>query len=103
MTIDFPVNNLKRDEFGRPSGIVAVNKPAGVTSHDLVDKLRKQLGTKKVGHAGALDVFADGVMIYLIGKSTKLSDKLMHLDKEYVTTIILGIATDTQDTEGKVT
>lgn len=56
MTIDFPVNNLKRDEFGRPSGIAAVNKPAGVTSHDLVDKLRKQLGTKKVGHAGALDV-----------------------------------------------
>jgi len=103
MKVDFPVNNLKRDEFGRPSGIAAVNKPAGVTSHDLVDKIRKQLGTKKVGHAGALDVFADGVMIYLIGKSTKLSDKLMHLDKEYVTTIILGIATDTQDTEGKVT
>lgn len=103
MTIDFPVNNLKRDEFGRPSGIAAVNKPAGVTSHDLVDKLRKQLGTKKVGHAGALDVFADGVMIYLIGKSTKLSDKLMHLDKVYVTTIVLGIATDTQDTEGKIT
>lgn len=103
MTIDFPVNNLKRDEFGRPSGIAAVNKPAGVTSHDLVDKIRKQLGTKKVGHAGALDVFADGVMIYLIGKSTKLSDKLMHLDKEYITTIVLGIATDTQDTEGKIT
>ncbi len=103
MVIDYPVNNFVRDEYGRPSGIAAINKPAGVTSHDLVDKIRKELGTKKVGHAGALDVFAEGVMIYLIGKATKLSEKLMHLDKEYVTTVILGVATDTQDREGKVT
>jgi len=99
----YKINIIHRDEYGRPSGIVAINKPVDVTSHDLVNKIRKQLDTRKVGHAGALDVFADGVMIYLIGKATKLSDKLMHLDKEYTTTIILGIATDTQDTEGKIT
>lgn len=98
----YKTNIIHRDEYGRPSGIVAVNKPVDVTSHDLVNKIRKQLNTRKVGHAGALDVFADGVMIYLIGKATKLSDKLMHLDKEYITTIILGIATDTQDTEGEI-
>lgn len=97
------VNNITYDEFGRPSGVVAINKPAGVTSHDLVDVLRKKYNTRKVGHVGALDVFATGVMIYLIGKSTKLSEKLMHLDKEYKTTILFGVATDTQDPEGKVT
>lgn len=99
----YKTNVISRDEYGRPSGIAAINKPADVTSHDLVNKLRKHLGTRKVGHAGALDVFAEGVMIYLIGKATKLSDKLMHLDKEYVTTVVLGIATDTQDTEGVIT
>lgn len=99
----YKINIVHRDEYGRPSGIVAVNKPVDVTSHDLVNKIRKQLNTRKVGHAGALDVFADGVMIYLIGKATKLSDKLMHLNKEYITTIVLGIATDTQDTEGEIT
>jgi len=99
----YKTNIISRDEYGRPSGIVAINKPIDATSHDLVNKIRKQLDTRKVGHAGALDVFADGVMIYLVGKATKLSDKLMHFDKEYITTIILGIATDTQDTEGEIT
>ena len=99
----YKTNIISRDEYGRPSGIVAINKPIDVTSHDLVNRIRKQLDIRKVGHAGALDVFADGVMIYLIGKATKLSDKLMHFDKEYITTIILGIATDTQDTEGEIT
>ena len=75
MSNDYKINIIHRDEYGRPSGIVALNKPKDITSHDLVDKLRKRLNTKKVGHAGALDVFADGVMIYLIGKATKLSDK----------------------------
>lgn len=102
MSNDYKINIIHRDEYGRPSGIVALNKPKDITSHDLVDKLRKRLNTKKVGHAGALDVFADGVMIYLIGKATKLSDKLMHLDKEYTTQVIFGIATSTQDPEGDV-
>lgn len=103
MSNDYKINIIHRDEYGRPSGIVALNKSANITSHDLVNELRKKLNTKKVGHAGALDVFADGVMIYLIGKATKLSDKLMHLDKEYITQIIFGIATDSQDPEGAVT
>lgn len=103
MSNEYKINIIHRDEYGRPSGIVALNKPQDVTSHDLVNQLRKKLNTKKVGHAGALDVFADGVMIYLIGKATKLSDKLMHLDKEYTTQIIFGIATNTQDPEGEIT
>ena len=97
------VNKLERDEYGRPSGILAIDKPAGISSHDIVNKLRKILNTKKVGHVGALDIFATGVMLYLIGKSTKLSDKLMNMDKEYETTILFGVATDTQDIEGKIT
>jgi len=103
MSNDYKINIIHRDEYGRPSGIVALNKPKDITSHDLVNALRKKLNTKKVGHAGALDVFADGVMIYLIGKATKLSDKLMHLDKEYTTQVIFGIATSTQDPEGDIT
>lgn len=103
MIKDYKINILSRDEYGRPSGIVAVNKPADITSHDIVNQLRKQLNTRKVGHAGALDVFAQGLMIYLIGKATKLSDKIIHLDKEYITTIVFGIATNTQDTEGDIT
>lgn len=98
----YKINNIRRDEFGRPSGIVAINKPVDSSSHDLVDQIRKHLNIRKVGHIGALDIFADGVMIYLIGKDTKLSNKLVNLDKEYITTIILGIATNTQDTEGEV-
>lgn len=98
----YKINNIRRDEFGRPSGIVAINKPIDSSSHDLVDQIRKHLNIRKVGHIGALDIFADGVMIYLIGKDTKLSNKLVNLDKEYITTIILGIATNTQDTEGEV-
>lgn len=102
MANDYRVNNLVRDEFGRPSGIVALNKEAGISSHDLVNKLRKKLGTRKVGHAGALDVFASGLLILLVGKSTKLADTLIKLDKEYVCRVVLGVATDTQDPEGKV-
>lgn len=103
MSHDYTVNNLTRDEFGRPSGIVALNKEAGISSHDLVDKLRKQLSTRKVGHAGALDVFASGLLILLVGRSTKLSNTLINLDKEYECRVILGVSTDTQDPEGTVT
>ncbi len=65
--------------------------------------LRKQLGVRKIGHAGTLDPFADGVMVMLVGRDfTRLSDKFLNQDKEYIGTIRLGIATDTFDCEGKI-
>lgn len=97
------INKLTRDEFGRPSGVLLLAKPEGISAHDLVDRVRKQLNYRKVGHAGALDNFSSGLMIILVGKDTKLSDELMHQSKVYRAKIIIGIATDTQDPEGKIT
>lgn len=103
LAMEMQVNQLKRDEFGRVHGIVAVDKPAGMTSHDVVYEARKALGTKKVGHAGALDPFATGVLLVLVGKATKYSDQFIATDKEYVMEILFGISTNSADTEGKIT
>lgn len=100
--MSYKINKLFVDDFGRTSGIVAVNKPVGITSHDAVDMLRKQLKTKQVGHAGALDPFASGVLILLVGKATKFSDIFLNTDKDYLATIILGRSTDSADPEGNV-
>jgi len=97
------INHLIRDEFGRPSGVLLLNKPAGITSHDLVNQVRQQLHFKRVGHAGALDTFSSGLMLILVGKATKFSDALMKHNKSYKARVILGIATDTQDPEGVIT
>jgi len=84
-------------------GILPIDKPAGITSFKLVSYLRKILNVKKIGHAGTLDPFATGVMLLMVGKQyTSLSNQLMASEKEYVTTIRLGIETDTHDTDGKV-
>ena len=86
-----------------PSGILLLDKPQGPTSHDLVGRTRKALGTRKVGHAGTLDPMATGLMILGIESSTRLLTYLVGLDKEYTATIRLGQATDTDDAEGEVT
>ncbi|MFC1780138.1 hypothetical protein ACFLY9_00375 [Patescibacteria group bacterium] len=99
---DIKLNKIIKDEFGRISGILALNKPSGITSHDLVDKVRNKFNIRRVGHAGALDPFATGVMLILVGKATKLSQKLLILDKEYEFDILFGISTDTQDPEGRI-
>jgi tRNA pseudouridine55 synthase len=100
--MEFEVNNIKTDEFGRPHGILILNKPVGITSHDLVDETRRKYKTRKVGHAGTLDPFASGKMIVLLGKATKLSDSFLGLDKEYVADIAFGISTRTGDVEGEL-
>ncbi|MBU4343040.1 MAG: tRNA pseudouridine(55) synthase TruB [Candidatus Omnitrophica bacterium] len=82
-------------------GIFVINKPAGITSHDVVDAIRRRFNTKRVGHAGTLDPMATGVLVILVGKATKLSDSFMQRDKEYVATLFLGKSTDTQDSTGK--
>jgi len=84
------------------SGILAVDKIDGITSHDLVSRARRTLGMKKIGHAGTLDPFATGVMILLVGEGTKLSNYLMEGDKRYRATIVLGEKRDSGDLTGNV-
>jgi len=83
-------------------GILIVNKPQGITSHDVVDIVRRLYGTKKVGHAGTLDPMATGVLIMLIGKATKSSQNLSAEEKEYDATLALGSRSTTGDAWGKL-
>lgn len=83
-------------------GILIIDKPAGITSHDVVDIVRRKLKTKRVGHSGTLDPVATGVLVLLIGKATKLFSKFVYFDKEYEATLRLGIVTTTGDSQGKV-
>lgn len=85
------------------SGILLLDKPQGPTSHDLVGRTRRALGTRKVGHAGTLDPMATGLMILGVESSTRLLTYLVGLDKEYTATIRLGQATTTDDAEGETT
>ncbi|MEI8175971.1 MAG: tRNA pseudouridine(55) synthase TruB, partial [Candidatus Omnitrophota bacterium] len=82
-------------------GILVVDKPSGVTSHDIVDLIRGRFGFKKVGHAGTLDPLATGVLVILIGRATKLSNELLNREKEYEVSMVLGKRTDTGDADGK--
>lgn len=83
-------------------GILVVDKPQGITSHDVVAKTRRLLGTKKVGHAGTLDPLATGVLVLAIGPATRFLQYLQLEPKKYVGTALFGIETDTQDSEGKI-
>ncbi len=83
-------------------GVLLVHKPAGMTSHDVVNRIRKIFHTKKVGHCGTLDPEATGVLVLCIGKATKALQFLMSETKEYQATLVLGQATDTYDASGQV-
>lgn len=85
-----------------PSGILVINKPAGITSHDVIDLLRKVFKKTKIGHSGTLDPMATGVMNVLIGSATKLSDELTGKDKKYKVEMFLGVKTDTYDITGTI-
>lgn len=84
-------------------GIILINKPQGMTSHDVVNKLRKILKTKKVGHCGTLDPDATGLLVVCVNKATKALQFLMADNKNYQATLLLGKSTDTYDLEGKIT
>ncbi len=84
------------------NGILLVNKPPGPTSHDIVDIVRDKLGVKKVGHAGTLDPFAEGLLILGVGKATRILEYFQHMDKVYWTTLKLGLITETFDITGEV-
>ena len=81
-------------------GFLLVDKPTGVTSHDVVADARRALGVRKVGHAGTLDPFATGLLVLGIGRATRLLEYLVGLDKEYEGTARLGVTTDSLDPDG---
>ena len=89
-------SNIKFDR------VVNINKPKGMTSHDVVYKVRKIFNTKKVGHTGTLDPDATGVLPICIGRATKLSDIILNKDKKYICEMTIGIETDTYDSSGTI-
>lgn len=91
------------EEVAIGSGLVLVDKPAGWTSHDVVGRIRKLAGTRKVGHAGTLDPMATGVLVVGINRATRLLTHIVGVDKTYTATIRLGQTTTTDDAEGEVT
>ncbi len=84
------------------NGVVVIDKPKGVTSHDVVGMMRKRFGTRRVGHTGTLDPMATGVLPICIGNATRAADMLIESDKEYIAEFILGKTTDTLDIEGQI-
>src|SRR5271165_4043766 len=89
-------------DFDRLDGAILIDKPAGPTSHDVVDNIRRQFQLKKVGHCGTLDPNATGLLIIVLGRGTKLSEKLMSSDKAYEGSIKFGEATDSYDADGEL-
>jgi tRNA pseudouridine55 synthase len=90
-------------EFSALDGAILIDKPAGPTSHDVVDAIRRKFGIKKVGHCGTLDPAATGLLIIVLGRGTKLSERLMGDDKVYEGTIKFGETTDSHDADGELT
>lgn len=89
-------------DFSALDGAILIDKPAGPTSHDVVDAIRRRFAIKKVGHCGTLDPGATGLLIIVLGRGTKLSEKLMSDDKVYEGTIKFGEATDSYDADGEL-
>lgn len=90
------------DPFDVFDGAVLVDKPAGLTSHDVVDRIRRRFGIKKVGHCGTLDPGATGLLVIVLGKATRLSEKLMSDDKVYEGSVTFGVTTASYDADGEV-
>src|SRR4051794_41222560 len=86
-----------------PEGVLLIDKPAGITSHDAVAAVRRALGGVKTGHAGTLDPFATGLLLVLVGKATKAQRQLMELPKRYEVVARLGAVSSTGDPEGQIT
>lgn len=91
------------DDESAPTGLLLVDKPPTVTSHDVVGRVRAILGTRRVGHAGTLDPLATGLLVVAVGRATKLLGHLALAEKTYTATIRLGEATDTDDADGRIT
>lgn len=96
--LKYGMNNINTLE---PSGVLVVNKHAGATSHDIVNKIRKLYKTKRVGHAGTLDPMATGVLVVLVGRAAKASEYAHTHDKSYRAELKLGLSSDTEDIWGE--
>lgn len=88
---------------GAIEGVLPVDKPVGPTSHDIVARARRSLGTRRVGHTGTLDPFASGLLLLCIGRATRVAEYLTGMDKEYDAVVRLGVVTDTDDATGTPT
>ena len=93
----------KRNDRGSGvQGVLVIDKPEGLTSHDVVQRVRRVYSLRQVGHAGTLDPIASGVLILLIGSATRIAQYLQEDDKEYHLVLKLGVETDTQDITGQI-
>jgi tRNA pseudouridine55 synthase len=95
--------NNEEDMQGVVSGVLVLDKPVGMTSHDVVQAVRRGTGIRRAGHTGTLDPRASGVLVILVGPAVRLSEYVSAADKRYQATIRLGSSTDTFDSEGMVT
>ncbi len=89
--------------YESPFGFLNIDKPLGMTSHDVVARTRRVFGVRKVGHAGTLDPLATGVLVICLGGATRLSEYVMHAQKRYTARVLFGVTTTTYDAEGEVT
>jgi tRNA pseudouridine55 synthase len=96
------LNRIGEERILEPFGFLVVDKPQGMTSHDVVVKVRRGTGIKRIGHAGTLDPMATGVLVLCIGAATRLSEYVMDSTKVYEARVRLGVETDTYDAEGTV-
>jgi tRNA pseudouridine55 synthase len=85
-----------------PFGFLVIDKPRGMTSHDVVTRVRRGTGIRRIGHAGTLDPMATGILVLCIGEATRLSEYVMNSHKVYEATILLGVETDTYDADGQI-
>lgn len=93
---------MKGNPPAAPCGVLILDKPSGLTSHDAVDRVRRLFGTRAVGHTGTLDPMATGVLVMLIGRTTKAAELIAADEKRYAAQMLLGVTTDTLDTTGAV-
>lgn len=93
---------MQNTPMTEPSGVLLVHKPAGITSHDVVNRMRRLYGTRRVGHTGTLDPMATGLLVVLVGRAAKASEYLAADSKRYRAVLRLGLTTDTEDTTGTV-
>lgn len=96
------IRHYEHESISDINGILLVDKPDGMTSHDVVSFIKKTFKFKKVGHGGTLDPFATGLLVVMLNKATKISQDISGADKVYTADVVFGIKTDTQDPTGRI-
>lgn len=102
--MDYQENKQKREKLlSKTSGVLVIDKPVGMTSHDVVQAVRRGTGIRRAGHTGTLDPRASGVLVVLLGPAVRLSEYVSTSEKRYQAVIKFGMTTSTYDTEGTIT